>query len=488
MKGVEKTLPAQSGPLCAGQSPVTSSDDPRALAFARKAMAGGAMLGALSCCYGLFFAGPAGNLSPWEWVTVPLTGVFSTIMAIVVSMRNPRLVQRTGFAFCIWFAFCASTNVAYELFNQPDFGNVMIYMTWLPAIYLLTTAIAGLKTAIQVSCVTIGAVLITMVAYILTQTPPPPGANHVWDAFSVSVMAQPAILAIIYGVAQYREHYIGQHAKLEQLAESSVLLERAAEEAREGRLAAEHANEAKSQFLANITHELRTPLNGILGLTEVLRLDETVETPGQSSGQYLDAIKESGDALLKLVEDILALSHMETGICSLQETDVNLQECFAECALRFGKLPESEGHSLDIQSALDLPRLFADSEVLKRMCLSLLSNAGKFSARPGVVKLAACLEENGGLTISVTDQGAGIPEQKLSQIGDPFFQVDGSSTRENPGLGLGLALTSARMEIHGGHMQLDSAPGKGTTVKLVFPDFRVIRSQPCDRTANAASF
>lgn len=487
MTGVEKTLPAQSAPLYAGRPIAASSDDPRALAFARKAMAGGAAIGVFSCWYGLFFAGPSGNLSPWEWITVPLTGIFSAIIAIIVILNNKRHISRAGIAYAIWVSFHASTNVAYELFNQPDFGNVMIYMAWLPAAYLFTTAVANLETAVRLSCVTIGAIMTALVAFVLTGSPPPPGASHVWDALVVSILVQPAILAIIYGVAQYREHYISEHAKLEQLAENSALLEKIAEEARQGRQAAEQANEAKNQFLANVSHELRTPLNGILGLTEILRMEKAGDASAKTEGGYLDAIKVSGDALLTLIEDILALSHMETGVGSLEEKDVDLQKCFVKCADRFRELPEAEGHSLDIQIAAGLPLLSADQDLVQKMCLSLLSNAGKFSTGPGAIKLAAGLEESGGLTISVADQGAGIPAEKLSQIGDPFFQVDGSSTRENPGLGLGLALTSARMAAHGGHMLVDSTPARGTTVKLMFPAFRVISDRFSEMTASAIS-
>ena len=487
MNGVEKTLPAQSGPLYAEQSVAASSDDPRALAFARKAMAGGAAIGVLSCWYGLFFAGPSGNLSPWEWVTVPLTGVFSAIIAVIVILNNKQHIGRIGIAYAIWISFHASTNVAYELFTQPDFGNVMIYMAWLPAAYLFTTAVAGLKTAVRLSIVTIGAILSALVAFVLTGSPPPPGASHVWDALVVSILVQPAILAIIYGVAQYREHYVGEHAKLEQLAEDAVLLEKVAEEARQGRQAAEQANQAKSEFLANVTHELRTPLNGILGLTEILRLEKSGDTSADTEENYLNAIKESGDTLLTLIEDVLALSHLETGVGCLQDRDVDLQECLVECANRFRKLPEAKGQSLETHIAAGLPLLCGDQDLLQKMCLSLLSNAGKFSTGPGVIKLAAGLEESGELTISVTDQGSGIPAEKLSQIGDPFFQVDSSSTRENPGLGLGLALTSARMEAHGGQMHIDSTLAGGTTVKLMFPSSRVVSVQRSERPPRAVS-
>jgi len=431
----------------------------------------------------LFYAGPAGTLSPWEWITVLLPGIFSAIIATIVILNNKRYISRIGIAYATWISFHASTNVAYELFNQPDFGNVMIYMAWLPAAYLFTTAVADLKTAVRLSCLTIGAILIALVAFVLTGSPPPSGASHVWDALVVSILVQPAILAIIYGVAQYREHYLSEHAKLEQMSENSVLLEKVAEEARQGRQAAEHANEVKNQFLANVSHELRTPLNGMLGLTEILRLEKSGDASAKMEDGYLDAIKDSGDALLFLFWHILAFWDVETGVGSLEDKDVDLQKCFVECADRFRGLPEAEGHSLDIQIAAGLPLLSANADLLQKMCLSLLSNAGKFSTGPGAIQLAAGLEESGGLTISVADLGVGIPAEKLSQIGDPFFQVGGSSTRENPGLGLGLALTSARMAAHGGHMLVDSTPAGGTTVKLMFPAFRVIRDRFSEKTA-----
>lgn len=432
------------------------------------------MIGVISCCYGLFLAGPAGNLSPWEWVTVPLTGIFSATMAIIVSLNNERHTRRIGFAFSVWIAFHASTNVAWEMFNQPDFGNVMIYMAWLPAAYLFATAVTDLKTAVRLSCATIGVILFSLLAYIFMNTPPPPGVNHVWDALVVSVLVQPAILAIIYGVAQYREYYISERVKLEQLARNAARLEKAADEARMGRLAAEQANQAKSRFLANVTHELRTPLNGILGLTEVLRLGKSDDLSAGKGANYLDAIRDSGKTLQVLIEDILALSHMETGTFTLNESETDLRECFRDAVDRFRDLPESEGHLVDVQITSGLGLLCADAGLVIQMCLALLSNAGKFSPDASVIKLTACLEESGDLLICVTDQGTGIPQDMSSQLGTAFFQVDSSATRENSGLGLGLALTKARMELHGGRLDLVSTASGGTTAKLIFPASRLV--------------
>lgn len=464
VSGPHTGTPPQATPL---------PDDPRALAFARKSIMGGGIIGVASCLYGLAFAGPAGTLSPYEIIMLPFMGIFSFLMILVFGLNKRRLTTSMGIAFSIWLGFYTASNLAYELFNRPEFGNALIYIIWVPATYLYATAVADLRTAMRISCVTVGSIFTVFASFLLTNSPPAPGASHVWDALVVGIIAQPAMLAVIYGVARYREFYIHEHARLEQLKENAAELEEATKQARLGRTEAERANAAKSQFLTNVTHELRTPLNGILGLTEIL---QSKSSDGASSGsnlKYLDAIRESGKTLLTLVEDIVSLSTIEADTFSLHEGETDLETCMANCADLFHELPEAKAHTLKFDLAPNLPVLLADREILIQMCLSLLSNAGKFTPGASVISVSVFVDD-GNLVVAITDQGVGIPQNLVEQLTAPFFQVDGSTSREQSGLGLGLALTKARVEAHDGNLAISTTPTGGTQARLIFPPSRLI--------------
>lgn len=451
-------------------------DDPRALALARKSIMGGGIIGVASCLYGLVFAGPAGSLSSYEMIMLPIMGIFSCLMILVFGLNIRRLTTLMGIAFSIWLGFYTASNLAYELFTRPEFGNALIYVIWVPATYLYATAVADLRTAMRISCVTVGSIFTVFASFVLTNSLPAPGSSHIWDALVVGIIAQPAMLAVIYGVARYREFYVHEHARLEQLKENAAELAEAAKQARLGRTEAERANAAKSQFLTNVTHELRTPLNGILGLTEILQTKSSDNTSPGSDLKYLDAIRESGKTLLTLVEDIVSLSTIESDAFSLHEDETDLETCMANCADLFHELPEAEAHTLNFDLAPDLPILLADREILIQMCLSLLSNAGKFTPEASVISVSVYVE-NGNLVVAVTDQGVGIPQDLVEQLAAPFFQVDGSTSRDQSGLGLGLALTKARVEAHGGSLAIDSTSTGGTEALLIFPSSRLIPAQ-----------
>ena len=268
----------------------------------------------------------------------------------------------------------------------------------------------------------------------------------------------PATLIIVRDVTERRQTeraLQGHIEKLENTLESSTnhyrQITRQLHEAKE---AADTANRTKSEFLANMSHELRTPLNAIMGFSEVIKNEMFghIAVP-----QYARDIYGSGSHLLDIINDILDLSKVEAGKFDLTEENVAIEEVvFAVCNIVKGKADEKNLHIAPRLPGV-MPRLYADKRALKQMMLNLLSNAVKFTPKDGEVSIAASLDDRGALS--------------------PFGQVDSDLAREHEGTGLGVPLVKAMIELHGGELLFQSAPGVGSVVTLRFPPERSVRSQ-----------
>jgi signal transduction histidine kinase len=247
-------------------------------------------------------------------------------------------------------------------------------------------------------------------------------------------------------------------------------------ELRAATLAAEAAGRAKAQILANMSHELRTPLNAVIGFAEFMASQGLgpLGNPG-----YLDCaidIKEAGEHLLSLINDVLDLSKIEAGKVELREEVVDLREIIC-VSLRAVKA-QAEKAVVTVEPVLpeQLPRVRADERKLRQMVLNLLSNAIKFTPAKGRIELTAFTEDGGDLIVQVRDNGIGIAPADIPRAMDTFSQVDGSINRKYPGTGLGLPLTKSLVELHGGTLELRSALGEGTTVTLRLPAWRVLEA------------
>ncbi len=257
------------------------------------------------------------------------------------------------------------------------------------------------------------------------------------------------------------------------LKQKVVEIERSKDDLRRAKEEAELSNRSKSEFLANMSHELRTPLNAIIGFSD-LTLSESFGPVGNARYvDYAKDINQSGQHLLQLINDILDLSKIEAGKLELYECPIDLQRTISACLVLIKDRAESGGLTLKSQIPKDLPSLYADDLKVKQIVLNLLSNAVKFTPPGGRVTLSVEADLTKGLTLQVSDTGIGIAAKSLPLIFAPFVQEESTLSRTYEGTGLGLPLTKALVEIHGGHIAMESEVGLGTTVTLNFPAERI---------------
>jgi len=238
---------------------------------------------------------------------------------------------------------------------------------------------------------------------------------------------------------------------------------------------AELANRAKSEFLANISHELRTPLNAILGFSELIQHETFGPLANKKYEEYVGDIHTSGQHLLEVVNDILDVAAIESGVINLIETTLDVG-MIADASLRMIKLRAgTETPKLVWSVDPRLPKLVADEVKVKQVLLNLLTNAVKFTSKGGTVSLDARMEDDGSMSIVVSDTGIGMDENDLAVAMTKFGQVDSGLNRQHEGAGLGLTLVRGLIEAHGGSLDLQSEKGVGTTATLRFPKERVVK-------------
>lgn len=256
-------------------------------------------------------------------------------------------------------------------------------------------------------------------------------------------------------------HMVGVYTDISELKRGEQALVRA-------KAMAERATEAKSQFLANMSHELRTPLNAIIGFSDAVLngIDGPIGSPRYQS--YVEDIHASGMHLLDLINDILDLSKVEAGKLELSIRRVDISGLVAQMAAMVRDRAVAAGLKLVAELAPDLPPLLGDERRLKQIFLNLLSNAIKFTPGNGRVTIRV-QERDGDIVIEVLDTGIGIAAHDIARVMEPFGQVESAQSRKHQGTGLGLPLTRRLVELHGGRMTIDSALGRGTSVKLDLP-------------------
>ncbi len=237
---------------------------------------------------------------------------------------------------------------------------------------------------------------------------------------------------------------------------------------------AEEANLAKSAFLANMSHELRTPLNAILGFSEILQREILGPLRNDSYKSYAGDIHHSGRHLLDLINDILDLSRIEAGRSELHEEPVNLHDVGVEAMNLLAMRAEAKTTKVRLNIDPKLPKIMADRRSLNQIAINLLNNAIKFTPDGGLIELTAVMTASGGLSFVVRDNGPGIPPHEIEQALAAFSRGSNATKKAIDGAGLGLAIVRGLMELHSGHLSIDSEPPNGATVICTFPSERVL--------------
>ena len=252
-----------------------------------------------------------------------------------------------------------------------------------------------------------------------------------------------------------------EHRVSERTAELSDALE-----------AARKADRAKLDFLAVMSHELRTPLNSIIGFADVLAGEGMGKLGHPDYLEYVKLIEESGRSLLTMVNNILDYTRGSTGSIELQESDVNIPQLLNGCAELLAQKASVKQLAVAVHPCTAF-RMRIDRRRLREMVLNLLDNAVKFTQPGGQVALVVEDRDN-FVGLTVRDDGPGIPAELMGRLFNPFTQAERSLVRQHEGVGLGLPIVRRFAELHGGGVEVDSVPGRGTAVTILLPKERLL--------------
>jgi PAS domain S-box-containing protein len=248
---------------------------------------------------------------------------------------------------------------------------------------------------------------------------------------------------------------------------------RVIDELRKAKTMAEQSSRIKSEFLAAMSHELRTPLNAVIGFSEVIKSGMLGNEAGPRCVDYATHIHDSARHLLRVINNILDLSKAESGQMELAEDYCRLPDIIADCVQLHAPQAAAGGLVVNVTPATHLPYFYGDKRRIHQAIASILSNAVKFTKPGGRVEIMATVDE-AGFVVIIRDTGIGMAPDEISVALEPFRQLDARLNRRYEGTGLGLPLTKHLIELHGGVLQIDSAPGEGTRVSLCFPAERVV--------------
>jgi PAS domain S-box-containing protein len=242
-------------------------------------------------------------------------------------------------------------------------------------------------------------------------------------------------------------------------------IKRTESEFKKARDKAEESDRLKSAFMANMSHEIRTPMNGVLGFAELLKMPGLTD---EKQRTFIDVIEKSGQRMLTIIDDLIDISRIEAGMAEIKNESTDLRKLLSDLLLLF--MPESEKRGIALKSNIQLPSkeffIEADKTKLAQVITNLLKNALKFTEK-GSIELGCRINDHSNLFFYVKDTGMGITPALLNKIFERFRQGDSSDKQE--GVGLGLAISKAYIELMGGKIKVESEPGEGSVFSFTIP-------------------
>lgn len=223
----------------------------------------------------------------------------------------------------------------------------------------------------------------------------------------------------------------------------------------------------RMDFVANVTHEIRTPLTAIIGYIETLQQGAVHDR--EKAEKFLQTIHNNAQRLNRLVDDLLTLSNIEMGETKMQFREVAVAEVIGEVLKTVAPQAAAKNITMEENLPEDIPPIRADRDRVFQILLNILDNAVKFTPEGGAIKITAAQKDDDSVAVRIADTGIGIPKNELPRLGERFYRVEKTRSRDSGGTGLGLSIVKHLMAAHGGRMEIDSTLGQGTTVLLFFP-------------------
>ena len=247
------------------------------------------------------------------------------------------------------------------------------------------------------------------------------------------------------------------------------------------------ANKSRGEFLATMSHELRTPLNAIIGFSDIIRRELFGAIQNPKYTEYARDIHESGSHLLAIINDILDLAKADNGKLDLNEQEFDAAEMLRTCIRMCEMRAESAGLRLIMTGAQQEIRVSADERLMLQIVLNLITNAIQATEPGGRVAIRVQMSSHParGVGFRISDTGIGIAPENLERVLRPFEQVEATYSRRHGGLGLGLPYSKRLTELHGGSLEIESELGKGTTVTVQLPPWRLTGVRALDSVAQA---
>lgn len=452
-------------------------------------------LAALASVYEYHHLMAMNRLDGYTQTVIPILSLFLAAIVSVVLLSRGRFLK-----LAIWLVFALGSahlliTVALALLVANDVALAAEHAVWIMAVQVSLFATLERRTALGLSAALF--VLLAAICLVYCYVENVSLIADVRGGFLVQLtIANGAILVLLGGLSAFRELALVEKTRAKASEDHATLLIASAEEANAERKkamqalsSAEAAAKARESFLASMSHELRTPLNAIIGFAQILEMDDVGPTsPAAKRQEYATDIRSSGEHMLGLIGQILEYSRLESEGVEVNKTPQGVAQ-IADASLRMIDVL-AKAKDINLTRSWDFGDDYVvrtDEKALSQILVNLLSNAVKFTPKGGAIGLTITRARNGAVTLEVSDTGAGIPEDKIELVCDPFFQVGDQQTTGTDGTGLGLSIVKNLVAALDGSFEIESTIGEGTCCRVKIPSAQGIEMAVKEMDEQAAA-